>query len=196
MTAPSGHGRRELARTVALTALGGGGIVFTAGRAWGTVVEPRTAPFAALTVRLSGRDLYPALTGLAIAALLVAVLAVVTGSWARRVLGVVLLVLGATAGWYAVRGVRQPGAGRLRELLGSRLSQQSGALRVSWQPAWAWLTLLCAVLLVLAALVLLVRAGRWQVGLSARYSAPAEAAGSADPWRRMDRGEDPTISDG
>ncbi|MDQ2836396.1 MAG: Trp biosynthesis-associated membrane protein [Actinomycetota bacterium] len=196
MTAPDGSGRRELAAAVALTLLGGGGALFAASRSWLRVSEPRLAPFGRLVLNFSGRALSPALNGLAIVALIIAVLVLITAGWARRVLGGLLLVVGLSAGWYAIRGTRQPSAGRVRELLGSRLSQQAGPLDVRTQPAPAWLALLGALLLVLAALLLLLRAGRWQVGLSAKYAAPVEVAQAADPWRRLDRGDDPTIFDG
>ncbi len=195
MTAADSSGRRELAGTILAVLVGGAGIVFGSGRGWLSVTEPRLAPFGPLQVSFSGRALYPALNGLAIVALIIAVLVLVTAGWARRVLGALLLVLATSAGWYSIRGTRDPSAGRIHELLGSRLSQQAGALQVQSNPAGAWLSAGCSVLLVLASLTLLVRAGRWQVGLSAKYAAPVEVAKSGDPWRRLDRGEDPTISD-
>ncbi len=188
--------KRELGGVLLLLALGGGGAVFFASRTWLSVDEPRLAPFGPLHVDFDGRALSPALNGLAIVALITAVLVLVTGGWARRALGVLLVVVAVSAGWYAIRGRQAPSAARVRELLGSRLSQQAGPLQVQAHPWLAWSTLLCAGLLLLAGLMLVVRAGRWQVGLSDKYNAPAESAKSYDPWRRLDRGEDPTITDG
>jgi uncharacterized membrane protein (TIGR02234 family) len=188
--------KRELGGVLLLIALGGGGAVFTASRTWLSIVVPRVAPFGPLHTDFNGRQLSPALNGLAIVALITAVLVLVTGGWARRVLGVLLVVVAVSAGWYAIRGRRAPSAGRVRELLGDRLNHQAGPLQVQAHPWLAWLTLLCALLLLLAGLLLVARAGRWQSGLSAKYNVPAESSKSYDPWRRLDRGEDPTITDG
>ncbi|MGI8667418.1 MAG: Trp biosynthesis-associated membrane protein [Jatrophihabitans sp.] len=196
MTSPDSAARRELGAIIVLVLLGGGGIVFAASRSWLAVTEPRRAPFGPLHVQFAGRTLFPALTGLGLVALIVAVLALITGRWGRRLLGILLVLLGPATGWYALRGSHRPGAGRLRELLGGRLSQQSGELAVRLYPAPAWLALAGSVLLVLAGLGMIVRSGHWQSGLSVKYTAPVEAAKSADPWRTLDRGEDPTISDG
>ncbi|HEX4728542.1 MAG TPA: Trp biosynthesis-associated membrane protein, partial [Jatrophihabitans sp.] len=81
-------------------------------------------------------------------------------------------------------------------LLGSRLSQQAGPLRLAYRSAWPIGTVIGAVLVLMAGMLVLVRGASWQMGLSSRYAAPAEAAKSDDPWRSLDRGEDPTISDG
>jgi hypothetical protein len=80
-------------------------------------------------------------------------------------------------------------------LLGNRLSQGSGLIQLHRHPVWPELTLVAAGVLVATGVLLVVRAGHWKVGFSARYAAPAAVAESHDPWRRLDRGEDPTISD-
>ena len=187
--------RRELGLVVLLTLIGGGGIVGTSSRAWFDARITRQAPFGTLNAGITGRHLYPALNGLAVVALLIAVLVLVTGGWARRVLGVLLLVVGGWSGWYAVKHLRTKYFG-LNALLGDKLSQSSGTPVLTKHPIWAWLTLLCAVALVVAAVVLVLRSGRWQAGLSKKYEAPVEVAKSGDPWRSLDRGEDPTVGDG
>ncbi len=187
--------RRELATVLAAAAVAALVIVFASSRSWAAVTVGRRLPFGPLHVQLTGRTEFPALNGLAVVALLITVLVLVTGGWARRVLGLLLVLVGGSAGWYAARGLASLGSSRLRELLGDRLSQGSGLIELHRHRSWAVLTLLAAVLLVLAGVVLVLRAGRWQVGMSARYAAPAAVAESNDPWRRLDRGEDPTISD-
>jgi uncharacterized membrane protein (TIGR02234 family) len=186
--------RRELAATLLLVLLGGALLLFTAGRGWASATVPRQPPFGALHLELTGRTLYPALTGLAVVALIAAVLVLVVGGWPRRLLGGLLVLLAGWSGWYAGRGARRPSAGRVLRLAGDRLSQPAGPPTVHGHPAWAWLALAGSACLVLAGLVLLVRSGSWRIGLSGRYAAPAEAAAGGDPWRQLDRGEDPTIS--
>jgi hypothetical protein len=193
-TRPANADRRELGSLLLLTLVGGGGLVLTSGRAWFDVTVARQAPFGPLLVDISGRKLFPALNGLAIVAVLIAVLVLVTKGWARRLLGVLLLVVGCWSGWYAIRGVGKHYSS-LAGLLGDQLSLSTGTPQVAYHPVWAYLSVLCAVLLVLAAVGLIARAGRWQFGLSAKYAAPVEVAKSDDPWRSLDRGEDPTILD-
>jgi uncharacterized membrane protein (TIGR02234 family) len=188
--------RRELAAVIGLIALGGGGILLSCGQRWLTVTEPRLAPFGTLRLDYSGRALYPALSGLAIVALLAAVLVLISGRWPRRVLGAVLCLSALATGWYGLRALRTPSMGTVRSLLGSRLDQQAGGLRLAYRPAWGVAVLAGSALLLVAGAIVLRQASRWQMGLSSRYAAPVEAAKSDDPWRSLDRGEDPTISDG
>jgi hypothetical protein len=187
--------RREMAGVLGLAALASLAILFTTSRSWLGITVARRPPFGPLRVQLTGRAEYPALTGLAVVALLSVVLVLVTGGVVRRVLGVLLVVAGGWSCGYAASGLVSPGAARLAELLGDRLAQSSGPAQLQRHPVWAALTLLAAVLLVLCGLVVVVRAGRWKLGLSARYATPAAVAESGDPWRRLDRGEDPTVAD-
>lgn len=177
-----------------LTVLGGVLLLFAAGRGWASATVPRQPPFGALRLEFTGRTLYPALTGLAVVALIAAVLVLVLGGWPRRLLGGLLVLLAGWSGWYAGRGTGRPSAGRVLRLAGDRLSQPAGPLVVHGHPVWPWLALAGSACLLLAGLVLLVRSGSWRIGLSGRYAAPAEAAAGGDPWRQLDRGEDPTIS--
>lgn len=188
--------RRELAGTVLLAVLGGALILLAAGRSWATATVPRQQPFPALRLALTGHTLYPPLTGLAVVALIAAVVVLVLGGWPRRAVGVLVLLLAAWSGWYAVRGIGGPSTSRVLQVAGERLSQRSGPPAVQPHPVWAVLTLAGAGCLLLAGLLLLARSKTWRIGLSSRYGAPAEAAAAGDPWRQLDRGEDPTIQDG
>jgi hypothetical protein len=188
--------RRELAGVLGATALAGLAVLFGSGRSWLEVVVGRRPPFGPLRVELTGRTQYPALTGLAVVALLAVVLVLVTGGVVRRALGVLVMLAGGWAAYCAGGGVAPPGTPRLEELLGDRLAQSSGTFELHRHPQWAVLTLLAALVLVLAGLAVALRAGRWRLGLSARYAAPAVSAEAGDPWRRLDRGEDPTTADG
>ncbi|HTZ43151.1 MAG TPA: Trp biosynthesis-associated membrane protein [Jatrophihabitans sp.] len=198
MTEPPADARRELAAALALIVLGAGGIVLVSARPWLTARFDRQPPFGPLSVAIPGRHLYPALNGLALVALVVGVLVLITGGWARRVLGALLVLIAGWTGWYGLRGLghRHRTPGQLVSLAGSRVTAADGTATAHGHPAWAWLSLLGSVLLLAGGVLLLVRAGRWRGGLSSRYRAPAEAAAAADPWRQLDRGEDPTIRDG
>lgn len=178
-----------------LIAVGAGGIVFTSSQQWLRLHAARQPPFGPVSLGVSGRTEFPALNGLAVVALVTAVLVLVTGGWARRALGLLLVAAGVGSFWYGLRGLSTPNASRLSELLRDRLSQTTGTIDVDRHPVWPTLTLVLAAVVTLAGLAVLVRAAAWRAGLSSRYAAPAEVATSGDPWRRLDRGEDPTMPD-
>jgi hypothetical protein len=185
--------RREPAAVLGLAALAAAAILVATGRSWLAVTVQRRPPFGPLRVPLTGHARYPALTGVAVVALLCVVLVLVTGPLVRRGLGVLLVLAGGWAAGYATSGLARPGSARLTELLGDRLAQGSGRLELHQRLGWPVLTLLAAVLLAACGLLVAVRGGRWQLGMSSRYAAPAASAESGDPWRRLDRGEDPTV---
>ncbi|MBV9823648.1 MAG: Trp biosynthesis-associated membrane protein [Actinobacteria bacterium] len=189
-------GRREMAGVLAVAALAGLAILFGAGRSWLDAVVGRRPPFGPVRLGLTGHTQFPALTGLAVVALLVLVLVLVTGPLVRRLLGALLVLAGGWSAYCAARGLRRPGPARLGELLGDRLGMGSGPVELHRHPQWAVLTLVAALVLVAAGLAVLVRGGGWRAGLSSRYAAPAVSAEAGDPWRRLDRGEDPTVADG
>ncbi|MCW2521869.1 MAG: Trp biosynthesis associated, transrane protein Oprn/Chp [Frankiales bacterium] len=187
--------RRQIGTVAVLIAAGGGLALLATDRVWLSLTAQRAAPFSPLVVQAHGRNIYGALTGLSIVVLLGAVLMLVTGRWARIALGVLLGAISVATVVYGVRGLQTPSHSRLVELLGGSAKIGSAAVTDVSHPAWAVLTI-CAGLVSLAGAVLLVLlSGRWTSGLSSRYEAPASAAKSSDPWRSLDRGEDPTIFD-
>ena len=124
--AGQGAQRRELAGVLGTAALAGLVVLFGSGRSWLGVVAARQPPFGPLRVELTGRSQYPALTGLAVVALLAVVLVPVTGGLVRRALGVLVMLAGGWAAVCAGRGIARPATPRLRELLGDRLAQSTG----------------------------------------------------------------------
>ncbi|HEX8079754.1 MAG TPA: Trp biosynthesis-associated membrane protein [Jatrophihabitans sp.] len=187
--------RREMACVLGLGLLAAALILFAAGRSWIRVTVLRIPPFGPLQDELTGRELYPALTGLAVVALLGGALVLVTGGMVRRLLGVALVPVGGWAGGYGFRGLDGGHPSGLDQPAGATLTERSGLEQLHWHPFWPGVTVGAAMLLMLCGLLLAVRAGRWQVSLWARYAAPGVVAESTDPWRRLDRGEDPTVSD-
>ena len=167
--------RREMAGVLGLAVLAALSILFTTSRSWLGVTAARRPPFGPLRVELTGRDQYPALTGLAVVALLSVVLALVAGGVVRRVLGVLLVVAGGWAAWYASGGLSRPGTARVTELLGDRLAQGSGTLELRQYPHWPGLKLLATVVLAVWCVVLVVMAGHCQLGMTAGYVTPGSS---------------------
>ncbi len=188
--------RREIGAVLGLMVLAGGGALLACSRVWLTLAVNRPAPFAALSVTVPGRTEFPALAGLAVVTLLAGIVALIAGRWARTVLGVLVVLSSLAEGWYAWRGFAIPGDGRLRELMGGIGKTGTAAVSSHRSVAWPSLTFAFAALSLLAGLALAARGRGWKAGLSSRYAAPVEVALSADPWRSLDRGEDPTIADG
>jgi hypothetical protein len=187
--------RREFLTVLGVGVLAAGGVLFASSRVWLTLTATRPAPFSPIVLAVRGRGLYPAVFGLAVVVLISVVLIAVTAGWGRRALGVLLIVLGLSSSWYGIRGLSAPGAPRIVELLGARATGTRGFVLVDKNPLWPVLTTGLGLVIALAGVLVVVRAARWSGGLSSKYSAPAEAARSDDPWRSLDRGEDPTISD-
>jgi hypothetical protein len=187
--------RREIGAVLVLIVIGGGGALFAASRVWLNLTQIRPAPFGPLIVHVHGRAEFGALSGLAVVTLLAGVLTLVTGRWARIALGVLLAVVALTTGWYGLKGFATPDATRISDLIGGSAKAGTSPILVTRKAVWPAITSVCAVMSLLAAIALIVRAPRWPAGLSAKYEAPAEVAKSDDPWRSLDRGEDPTIAD-
>jgi hypothetical protein len=104
-------------------------------------------------------------------------------------------VSGLLIGRYALAGFGVPSDARQRELLGGIGKAGSGAVAAHHSATWPAVAAVAAVLTVLAGVLVAARSRGWSGGLSARYDAPVEAVKSDDPWRQLDRGEDPTIND-
>jgi len=188
--------RRELYGTALLIVLGSALALWLAGRTWVMVQVDRQPPFGPLSLGVSGRHIYPALTGLAVVGLLAAVLIVISGRVVRAALSILVGVIGVWILAYSVRFLSGSASYRNRDLIGDRAGLDAHAQALSRHSIWAGATLVCGVLVVLGGLLVAARCRRWPGGLSRRYSAPAEAAAAGDPWRQLDRGEDPTIDNG
>jgi hypothetical protein len=188
-------GRRELVTAVGAVVVAGLAVVFASGRTWVQLSAARPAPFPAVTRTVGGRTEFPALNGLAIAALLVGVLLLITGRWVRHFLGVLVVVFGLIIGNYGARGLGTPSPARRLALIDAPTVVDGSIVSADPSTVWPVVTVIAAVLMAASGVMVLVRAGRWTGGLAARYEAPSVRATAADPWQLLDRGDDPTIGD-
>lgn len=183
---------RELAYAVAGCLAGAAIVLLAASRPWAQGEISRGAGVPVAEVALTGGDLAPTVTGLAVLALAAVAALVATRGTARR--GVGLLVLAAGAGLVLDAGL----AGRRAAAQVAADAPDAAGVDIGLTP-WPWVAAAGGVLVLAAGLLAAVRSAGWPT-MSRRYNAPTDdaAAGHAadrtpeDIWRALDRGDDPT----
>jgi len=155
--------RRELVVSLVAGLLGGGLILLGSGRPWDS-----TAPVASV----AGEAVDPVgslASTLGAVVLLGTIVVAVTRALGRRLAGGVVVLAALGAVYVAITASGDWSVWRVAVLLGALLGACGGAL---------------------AAL----RGQRW-ASMSRRYDAPSapRPAHESDPWRALDRGEDPTL---
>ncbi|SDO74093.1 trp region conserved hypothetical membrane protein [Klenkia soli] len=204
--------RRELTLAILLCAAGGGLALSSGGQAWADVTVTRQAPLPPVAAVLTGSTLAPLVPACGLLLLSAAVALVALRGWGRTVLGVVLLVAGATV---AVSGVRalvgsvdvDPGD------LGTQVGLGDAEVAVRAVAGWPVLALVAGVLGVLAGVLVVLRGRGWP-GMGQRYqrTGAGTGTGAAAPvrrqrpesaedrhqaaWKALDGGTDPTDDDG
>jgi uncharacterized membrane protein (TIGR02234 family) len=209
--------RREYLTALLLGAAGAAVVLLAARQEWARVVTAEPRPLPSVSIAVRGQDVLPAAGALGLAALagLAAVLA--TRRLARRAVGGLLVVFGATI--MAVAGppltTAQFRVAATHPAATAAGGTAGGGGQVTGLPShvvlaafpWRWATLLGAVLVVAAGLLVAWRGAGWPV-MSSRYEqpptrrAPAAArpgggtgGGAADPavlWESLNQGIDPT----
>jgi uncharacterized membrane protein (TIGR02234 family) len=199
--------RVQFVLALVLDVLGTAGVLLVGTREWQTVVTARGAQFVNDTLPVTGRTVDSAPTAMALVALAGAVAVIATRGVVRRVVGAVIALAGAGIVWRAIAATSAVSRSRARELVRDKHpSVTSTAVpRVSTHDAWALLTVGCAVLVVVAGVLIAAYGGRW-TSMSARYESPAvqadpeavaarRARADAAMWTALDRGDDPTARD-
>jgi uncharacterized membrane protein (TIGR02234 family) len=97
--------RREFALVLLLGAVGAGLVVLAARQAWAQAIFTPPRPLPAQDISVTGQQLVPLASALALAGLACLAAVIATGSWARRVAGGLLAALGAGAAVAAGAGV-------------------------------------------------------------------------------------------
>ncbi len=154
---------RGLATCLAAGLLGGGMVLYGAGQPWSTAPPVPT---------VTGDEVNPVgslASSLGAVVLLGTVVVAVTRALGRRVAGAVV-VLAAVATGYVTLGAGGTWSGwRVLVLVGAALGAAAGTLAAARGPRWA--------------------------AMSRRYDAPSapRPEHESDPWRALDRGDDPTL---
>lgn len=191
--------RPEFAAAVVVLAIGAAAVLLLASREWQTI-GPRS-------VAVTGRTLDAAPTALGVVALAGAVAVIATRGRVRQAIGVLVAAAGAVAIWRSAAALPAVSASRAEQIV--RAKQQvnvigGAAPEVTTHPVWGALSVVAAVLVLAAGVLIAVRGGRWQ-GMSVRYRAPGDVAPHrgerTDPdsrqdsslWASLERGDDPTV---
>jgi uncharacterized membrane protein (TIGR02234 family) len=208
--------RREFGLVLLLGAVGAGLVVFAVRQTWAQAIFTPPRPLPAQEISVTGQQLVPLASALALAGLACLAAVIATRSVARRVAGALLAVLGAGAAVAAGAGVQASGvlataqadaaAGALGGSTtgGTSPGGASHAIVIAGSPGHAIMTgagwqaaaIVGAVAIILAGLATVWRGPRWPV-MSARFDRPGQkprqrAADSASMWESLSRDLDPT----
>jgi uncharacterized membrane protein (TIGR02234 family) len=185
-------GRRGLFAALLGCVVGGAVTIFAGGRTWGRAVVTAEAG-RRLAVSTTGHDVAPALPALGVALLVLAGAVIAVRSWLRRLVGLLLVVVGG-----AVIGIGATSADDVSAELNHRAFGVQRAVVHTGVSGWAVTAAVGGGLAVLAGALTVVAGARWPA-LGARYESPSgreERPRAADPdalaWDALDRGDDPT----
>lgn len=187
-------GRRVLATAVVAGAASGVVTWWASGRTWGRAsLVAETGARVAVTV--TGRSVEPAIAALGLALLVLAGAIVATRGWLRRLVGLVVVVLGGAVIGIAATSGSDVAAALRQRAFGVAAASVSGGLS-----GWAVLCIVAAVLAVAVGAATVGWGARWPA-LGAKYEPPSAPPTRPDPdptmsadaaWAALDRGEDPT----
>jgi len=193
--------RREFALVLLLGAVGAGLVLLAARQAWAQAIFVAPRPLPAQDFSVTGQELVPLASALALAALACLAAVIATRSVGRRVVGALLAVLGAGAGAVATTGVRASAvlaAARANASSGTVggsttsgdspgnathpivIAGSSGHAIMAGAP-WRAVAVVGAVAIILAGLATMGRGPRWPV-MSARFDrSPGGNGGAGSP---------------
>lgn len=197
-----------------LFTLGAGALLALIGSTQTWVQVTLTAGAAAVReVSVSGSAANAALTPIAVAAVITAVVLAIAGNVFRYVLGALTVLFGAAItvmSWSATNNPVSLASSRIAEVSGLTGVRQTEIVQSSSLSAWPWLTVLAGVIVLLAGLIALLTMRTWPVG-GRKYQSSTEpqqfthpqmasADSHAQPdriahWDAQNDGEDPTDVD-
>ena len=211
--------RREFMLVLLAGAVGAGLVVLAVRQAWAQATFTPPRPLPAQDITVTGQQLVPLASALALAALACLAAVIATRSVVRRAVGALLAVLGAGAAVAASVGLRSSTvlaaarASALEGPLGGSTTSGtssgsavhgiviSGAGRAILAGApWRAAAIAGAVVILLTGLATVWRGPRWPV-MSSRFERPQPGAAAAranteSMWESLSRDVDPTVDGG
>jgi uncharacterized membrane protein (TIGR02234 family) len=192
----------EYATTVVVVAAGAATVLLVAAQTWQTI-GPRA-------IGVSGRTLDSAPTALAVVAFAGVVAVIATKGRVRQLVGALVAAAGAAAIWRSAAALPAVSPSRAEQIMRAKQSVNvigGAAPEVTTHSVWGVLSVVAAVLVFLAGVMVAVRGARWR-GMSGRYRAPGSASDAPRPsdadtdrerarhdaslWGALERGDDPT----
>jgi uncharacterized membrane protein (TIGR02234 family) len=181
--------RAGLLPVVVGIAVGGGLVLLASGREWAHT-RVRVPAGTAATLRVTGHDVASSLPAVGIALLALAAAVLASSGVMRRIVGLVVVLVGAGA-----LGVAVTAPGQVSSALEEREVGAAGIAVHASANGWWVLAAIGAALALGCGLWAVARGASWP-GLGAKYDAPTAAPRRKDPamaaWEALDRGEDPT----
>lgn len=185
------------APTLVLGLLGAVALTVGVSKPWLTATAKQSS-LPTLHAEVTGADLAPIAGALGFVVLAAFGAVIATRGWVRRALGVLIVVAAAVV---LVAAIDPPGGtDSLRDGLTAK-GWTSGSFdtATTW---WRWLTIVGAIVCILAGLAVAAYGGRWAT-MGSTYDAPhprpaadvvppAEDLSEAELWREIDQGRDPT----
>ena len=201
------NARAQFTLALVLDAAGAGGALLVATRHWQTVVTPREGQFPDDVLGVTGRTVDAAPTAFALVALAAAVAVIATRGNVRRAIGGVVALAGVGTVWRAITAASAVSVERARGFVADAhpsVGATTATAQVTTHPVWAVLSAVCAMLVLVAGVLIAVRGGTW-TAMSAKYEAPSAPDPDAERqrreranvalWSALDRGDDPTERD-
>jgi uncharacterized membrane protein (TIGR02234 family) len=196
------NARAQFSVALALQLVGAGVVLLVSTREWQTITTPRVGQGPAV-LRVSGRTLDNASLALGLVGLAGVVAILATQRLVRRMIGALVALAGAGIVLRSASSISAVGASRARDLVREhqpRVTLSDTVVpHVTTHAIWGVLSIVAALLVVAAGLLIAVLGGHWAT-MSARYERataepdPEQARILADRslWNALDRGEDPT----
>jgi uncharacterized membrane protein (TIGR02234 family) len=183
--------RRPYVAGLGLLLLGAVVVLVSAGRTWGTAeVAGTVGSTAASTLSVRGSDVSGGLPAFGLLALAGVLAVVATRGWARRAVGVLLVLTGLTVVLLAARGDLGAALDRAARAAAGVTSARASDPSPN---AWRWVCLVGGLLIGAAGGLTVVASAGWPA-LGARYDrGGARTPRPLDAWSALDRGIDPTV---
>jgi uncharacterized membrane protein (TIGR02234 family) len=171
------------------TAVSGGLVLLASGREWAHATVTVPAGTAAV-LHVNGHNVASSLPAVGIALLALAAAVLAASGVMRRIVGLVVLAIGASTIGVAITARGQVSSALERKEVGA-----AGITVHATANGWWLLVVVGGLLALLTGLLTVARGAQWS-GLGAKYDAPTATAKPKDPsmtaWDALDRGEDPT----